>query len=107
MDAFAKHTRTDIQQTEGLTTKQLAAALGVKVNSLLVNKAQNGGVYRGLTPVMMNGRLIWPMNSLARIAAREAYLADHWRIDSRNLSVQEKQALKDKWRSRPRRKKNV
>ena len=46
---------------KGLTTRQLAEALGVKPSSILVSKAQNGGRYRGLLPKRLkNGHLRCP-----------------------------------------------
>lgn len=51
-----------------ITTEVLAAAVGVKPNSIRVRLCRTGS-YFGLRPKKMpNRRLVWPADSLARLA---------------------------------------
>lgn len=54
-----------------LTTKDLAARLGVQPTSIRVHTCLTGGAYFGIHPQKLpNGRLLWPSDAVERLLAQ-------------------------------------
>lgn len=59
----------------GLTTPELAQAIGIRPDSLRVHLCRRGSYY-GLRPTRLpNGRLLWPADSVERLLGHTAEVA--------------------------------